>query len=191
MRWVAYIDPSGWADCSAGSHLSRRTAPPDLAPFPAGSRGGCRGFTGPVPSASLDALPGDPPTSHRTFFLHMVVKGARERQSPTGLPGYGGYSGRRERAGRDRDRRRPGGAALIRVIQDAERVAAGDTKVGSCSAAAYVEQFQPSPALRDFLLGWWQLMGGAPPERGAVADALGSIATHGGLAGLVTCLAHG
>ena len=82
-------------------------------------------------------------------------------------------------------------SALIRVTQDAERVAAGDTTVGSCSAAAYVERFQPSPALRDFLLGWWQLMGGAPPELGAVSDALGSIAAHGGLAGLVTCLAHG
>jgi monoamine oxidase len=82
-------------------------------------------------------------------------------------------------------------SALIRVIRDAERVAAGDGVVGSCSATAYVEQFHPSPALRDFLLGWWQLMGGAPPERGAASDALGSIAAHGGLAGLVTCLAHG
>ena len=41
------------------------------------------------------------------------------------------------------------------------------------------------------MLGWWQLMGGAPPDRGAVSDALGSIAAHGGLSGLVTCLAHG
>jgi monoamine oxidase len=82
-------------------------------------------------------------------------------------------------------------SALIQVTRDAGRVAAGDNVVGRCSAAAYVERFHPSPALRDFLLGWWQLMGGAPPERGAVSDALGSIAGHGGLAGLVTCLAHG
>jgi len=82
-------------------------------------------------------------------------------------------------------------SALLQVTRDAERVAAGDTTVGSCSAADYVERLHPSPALRDFLLGWWQLMGGAPPERGAASDALGSIAAHGGLAGLVTCLAHG
>ncbi len=82
-------------------------------------------------------------------------------------------------------------AALIRVTRDADLVAAGDTAVGGCSAAEYVERFHPSPALRDFLLGWWQLMGGAPPDRGAVSDALGSVAAHGGLAGLVTCLAHG
>jgi monoamine oxidase len=82
-------------------------------------------------------------------------------------------------------------SALIRITRDAELVAGGDTAVGSCSAAAYVERFHPSPALRDFLLGWWQLMGGAPPDRGAVCDALGSIAAHGGLSGLVTCLAHG
>ncbi|MDX6495330.1 MAG: hypothetical protein QOE17_1316, partial [Gaiellales bacterium] len=82
-------------------------------------------------------------------------------------------------------------SALIRITHDAQLVAGGDTAVGSCSAAAYVERFRPSPALRDFLLGWWQLLGGAPPDRGAVCDALGSIAAHGGLSGLVTCLAHG
>ncbi|MDX6549468.1 MAG: hypothetical protein QOJ31_152 [Gaiellales bacterium] len=82
-------------------------------------------------------------------------------------------------------------AALLRVARDAEAVAAGDTSVGGCSASEYVARFDPSPALRDFLLGWWQLMGGARPDQGAVVDALGSVAAHGGLAGLVTCLAHG
>jgi monoamine oxidase len=82
-------------------------------------------------------------------------------------------------------------SALLRVARDAEAVAASDTSVGGCSAWEYVERFDPSPALRDFLLGWWQLMGGAPPDRGAVVDALGSVAAHGGLTGLVTCLAHG
>src|SRR5947207_13575830 len=77
MRWVAYIDPSGWADCSAGSHLSRRTAPPDLAPFPAGSRGGCRGFAGPVPSASLDALPEIPRRLTARSCSHGSEVGAR------------------------------------------------------------------------------------------------------------------
>lgn len=82
-------------------------------------------------------------------------------------------------------------AALRRVADDADRVGAGDRDIASRSAAAYVEDMSPSPALRDFLLGWWQLMGGAPPQRGAVGDALHSVHDHGGLAGLVTCLAHG
>ncbi len=81
--------------------------------------------------------------------------------------------------------------ALARIREDAARVAAGDRELGAMSAAAYVDALAPSDALRDFLLGWWQLMGGAPPERGAVADALFSVHDHGGLAGLVTCLAHG
>jgi monoamine oxidase len=82
-------------------------------------------------------------------------------------------------------------AALARVLRDAGAYAAGSTAAGTQSAEAYVASFDPGPALRDFLLGWWVLMGGAPPERGAVADALSSIAAHGGLAGLVTCLAYG
>ena len=61
----------------------------------------------------------------------------------------------------------------------------------TCRRPSTSSGFDPSPALRDFLLGWYQLMGGAPPDRGAVVDALASIAGHGGLAGLVTCLAHG
>jgi monoamine oxidase len=81
--------------------------------------------------------------------------------------------------------------ALIRVSQDARALAGGDERLGRPSALEYVEALGPSPALRDYLLGWWQLMGGAPPERGAVADALAAIAAHGGLTGLVTCLAHG
>jgi monoamine oxidase len=82
-------------------------------------------------------------------------------------------------------------AALRRVADDADRVAAGDPDLASQSAAGYVDAMRPSQALRDFLLGWWQLMGGAPPERGAVGDALHSVHDHGGLAGLVTCLAYG
>ena len=82
-------------------------------------------------------------------------------------------------------------AALHRIAHDAQLVADGDEAVGGVSAADYVDSMSPSSALRDFLLGWWQLMGGAPPDRGAVLDALASVASHGGLAGLVTCLAHG
>ena len=64
-------------------------------------------------------------------------------------------------------------AALARVRDDAERVAAGDQALAALSAADYVERLQPSDALRDFLLGWWQLMGGASPQHGAASDALG------------------
>lgn len=78
--------------------------------------------------------------------------------------------------------------ALTQVALDAR---APDHEVANMSAADYVARFDPSPALRDFLLGWYQLMGGSPPERGAVIDALAAIEGHGGLAGLVTCLAHG
>ncbi len=78
--------------------------------------------------------------------------------------------------------------ALATVRRDAM---APDPAVWGLSAREYVGRLSPSPPLRDFLLGWWQLMGGARPELGAVADALGSIAGHDGLTGLVTCLAHG
>lgn len=81
--------------------------------------------------------------------------------------------------------------ALARVRDDAERVAAGDQALAALSAAAYVERLQPGDALRDFLLGWWQLMGGASPLDGAAVDALAAIHEHGGLTGLLTCLAHG
>ena len=82
-------------------------------------------------------------------------------------------------------------AALARVRDDAERVAAGDQALAALSAADYVERLHPSDALRDFLLGWWQLMGGASPQHGAASDALDAIHEHGGLTGLLTCLAHG
>ncbi|HEV8156859.1 MAG TPA: NAD(P)/FAD-dependent oxidoreductase [Gaiellales bacterium] len=82
-------------------------------------------------------------------------------------------------------------AALDHVRDDAERVAAGDQELAALSAAEYVDRLQPSDALRDFLLGWWQLMGGASPHHGAATDALTAIHEHGGLTGLLTCLAHG
>jgi monoamine oxidase len=81
--------------------------------------------------------------------------------------------------------------ALTAVARDAALTGAAADPVWALSAADYIESLAPTPAVRDFLYGWWQLMGGAPPERGAIADALGSIAGHGGLTGLVTCLAHG
>ncbi len=81
--------------------------------------------------------------------------------------------------------------ALVQISGDAAEVASGDESVGDESAWDYLEHLRPPPAVRDFLLGWWQLMGGAPPQTGAVIDALGAIANHGGLTGLLTCLAHG
>lgn len=80
---------------------------------------------------------------------------------------------------------------LVQISHDADVVGAGDLTVASQSAAAYIDGLDPAPAVRDFLLGWWQLMGGAPPESGAALDGLGAIADHGGLSALVTCLAHG
>jgi monoamine oxidase len=80
--------------------------------------------------------------------------------------------------------------ALWTVARDATASGAEAARIWALSAADYIESLAPTPAVRDFLLGWWQLMGGAPPETGAAADALGSIAAHGGLTGLVTCLAH-
>lgn len=78
--------------------------------------------------------------------------------------------------------------ALRTITADAE---AQDPAVGNLSAAEYVERFDPSPALRDFLLGWYQLMGGTQPERGAIADALATVHDHGGLTGILAGLAHG
>jgi monoamine oxidase len=80
---------------------------------------------------------------------------------------------------------------LAQVRADAEAVAAGDYRKADWSADEYIDHLAPASATRDFLLGWWQLMGGASPAVGAALDALGSIASHGGLVGLVTCLAHG
>jgi monoamine oxidase len=82
-------------------------------------------------------------------------------------------------------------AALARVLADAAAYAAGDDAIGNRSGADAIAALDPTPAMRDFLVGWWQLMAGAPPERGASADVLASITGHGGLAGLVTCLEYG
>jgi monoamine oxidase len=80
--------------------------------------------------------------------------------------------------------------ALLTIARDAQATGDDADRIWALSAAAYVESLAPTPAVRDFLLGWWQLMGGAPPEQGAIADALASVAQHDGLTGLVTCLAH-
>jgi monoamine oxidase len=79
--------------------------------------------------------------------------------------------------------------ALVRIVHDAASLAAGrGSPTGS--GAEYIDSLRPPPATRDFLIGWWQLMAGAPPELGASSELLSTIAAHGGLAGLLTCLAH-
>lgn len=81
--------------------------------------------------------------------------------------------------------------ALARIAADADAYSAGAFNGADVSAAEYIDALDPTPAVRHFLTGWWQLMGGAPPTTGSVVDAIASIAGHGGLSGLVTCLAHG
>jgi monoamine oxidase len=80
---------------------------------------------------------------------------------------------------------------LGRVAAESEAYAAGDASVAPGSGLAYIDGLDPPPATRDFLIGWWQLMAGAPPETAAAGELLGSIAAHGGPSGLITCLAHG
>lgn len=79
--------------------------------------------------------------------------------------------------------------ALQRIAGDAAAQAAGGGSPAG-SGADYLDTLSPPPATRDFLIGWWQLMAGAPPEAGASSELLAVIAAHGGLTGLVTCLAH-
>jgi monoamine oxidase len=79
--------------------------------------------------------------------------------------------------------------ALQRIASDAASRAVGAGPAPR-SGAEYIEALDPPPATRDFLVGWWQLMAGAPPEIAAVSELLATIAAHGGLTGLITCLAH-
>jgi hypothetical protein len=83
--------------------------------------------------------------------------------------------------------------ALERAIgalqADAGRYRAGsaDDIVG-LSCAAYLGRLTLPSAVRDFLIGWWAVVGGTRPEDGAVVDALASIAAHGGVVGLLASL---
>jgi len=83
--------------------------------------------------------------------------------------------------------------ALAQVRADSLAVADGtvDPHVASLSASAYLEQLEVPEAVGDFLHGWWSLMGGADPAKGAIVDLLGAIAGHGGLTGLITDLRYG
>lgn len=79
--------------------------------------------------------------------------------------------------------------ALLRICGDAERVAAGSFAGRVQSWADYVAGLGVSPAVEDFLFGWWVMISGADPACGAAGDALGAVAGHGGLpSSLLTAL---
>lgn len=92
-------------------------------------------------------------------------------------------------------------AALVRLVADADALGGGASRtgdasgpggtsgggaddVGSLSFAAYLERLDTTPAVRDFLHGWWAVTGGTDPSEGAAIDGLAAIADHGGLLGV-------
>ena len=82
-------------------------------------------------------------------------------------------------------------AALVAIAADAATHSAGTLgERGSLSCAEYLRQLGAPTATREFLAAWWVMIGGTDPERGAVVDALGAIASHGGPTGLLTALRH-
>ncbi|HET6172345.1 MAG TPA: NAD(P)/FAD-dependent oxidoreductase [Gaiellales bacterium] len=82
-------------------------------------------------------------------------------------------------------------AALVAIAVDAAALEAKTLgERGSLSCAEYLRQIGAPPATREFLAAWWIMIGGTDPEHGAVVDALGAIAAHGGPTGLLTALRH-
>ena len=82
-------------------------------------------------------------------------------------------------------------AALVTIAADARSLEAGTFgERGSLSCAEYLRRLGVPAATREFLSAWWIMIGGTDPERGAVVDALGAIAAHGGPTGLLTALRH-
>jgi monoamine oxidase len=80
-------------------------------------------------------------------------------------------------------------AALVRIAVDAAAYTAGTFgDRGSLSCADYLRRIGAPTATREFLAAWWVMIGGTDPEHGAIADALGAIAAHGGPTGLLTAL---
>ncbi len=83
------------------------------------------------------------------------------------------------------------GAALVAIAADAAAHSAGTLRErGSLSCAEYLRQLGVPTATREFLAAWWVMIAGTDPERGAVVDALGAVASHGGPTGLLTALRH-
>ncbi|MDX6628976.1 MAG: hypothetical protein QOH00_1222, partial [Gaiellales bacterium] len=82
-------------------------------------------------------------------------------------------------------------SALVAIAVDARALEAGTFgERGLLSCAEYLRRLGAPPATREFLTAWWIMIGGTDPERGAVIDALGAIAAHGGPTGLLTALRH-
>jgi monoamine oxidase len=80
-------------------------------------------------------------------------------------------------------------AALVTIAVDAAAHRAGtfgDRESQSC--AEYLRGIGAPTATREFLAAWWVMIGGTDPEHGAIADALGAVAAHGGPTGLLTAL---
>ena len=71
-------------------------------------------------------------------------------------------------------------ASLTRLTEDAHRHAAGTFAEAQRSWTEYIAGFDASPAVEDFLFGWWTMIAGADPGTGAAVDAVGAIAGHGG-----------
>jgi monoamine oxidase len=82
-------------------------------------------------------------------------------------------------------------AALVAIAGDAAAHRAGTLgERGSLSCAEYLRQLGAPAATREFLAAWWVMIGGTDPESGAIVDALGAIASHGGPTGLLTALRY-
>jgi monoamine oxidase len=77
--------------------------------------------------------------------------------------------------------------ALVRLAGDA---AANDAAVEALSCARYLDDLGVGAPTRDFLLGWWAMIGGCPPSEGAMADPLATFRAHGGMTGLLTMLRY-
>jgi monoamine oxidase len=71
-------------------------------------------------------------------------------------------------------------AAWGKISEDARRHAAGEFAERGMSCARYLAAMELPPSIEDFLFGWWVMISGADPARGAVGDAIGAIAGHGG-----------
>ncbi len=71
-------------------------------------------------------------------------------------------------------------AALMRIAEDAGRHRAGAFAGGQQSWSEYVAGLGVPPSVQEFLFGWWVMIAGADPERGAAGDAIGAVAGHGG-----------
>ncbi len=71
-------------------------------------------------------------------------------------------------------------AAWGRISNDARRHAVGEFAERGVSCAQYLAAMQLPPSVEDFLFGWWVMISGADPAHGAIGDAIGAIANHGG-----------